>query len=235
MDNQQLSVPNLCRTNLPLIPATYFHQEPGTSYQSPIKVSHERISLEVADLLAVRCVVKAFKTRCTEKTRIFTRQGIIYGHPPERQKFSWAIVCPFTVVDSSMLIIERFRYTFRPNGKREFVPRDQVSPLIVLYCLLLLLKNKSFHASFIHKYCSGEFLSAYFYSEKFSAWIWPHFHISHNAPYLPPPPRPNSCITFVFHLSRVLQPSQEKLKLMLMQNFGGQIRCIMGNVEVAYK
>ena len=75
---------------LPLIPATYFHQEPGTSYQSPIKVSHERISLEVADLLAVRCVVKAFKTRYTEKTRIFTRQGIIYGHPPERQKFNWA-------------------------------------------------------------------------------------------------------------------------------------------------
>ena len=107
MDNQQLSVPNLCRANLPLIPATYFHQEPGMSYQSPIKVSHERISLEVADLLAVRCVVKAFKTRCTEKTRIFTRQGIIYGHPPETQKFSWAIVCPFTVVDGSMLIIER--------------------------------------------------------------------------------------------------------------------------------
>jgi len=120
MDNQQLSVPNLCRANLPLIPATYFHQEPGTSYQSPIKVSHERISLEVADLLAVRCVVKAFKTRCTEKTRIFTRQGIIYGHPPERQEF--------TVVDSSMLIIERLRYTFTPNCKREFVPRDQVSP-----------------------------------------------------------------------------------------------------------
>ena len=92
MDHQQLSVPNLCRANLPLFPATYFHQEPGTSYQSPTKVSHERISLEVADLLAVRCVVKAFKTRYTEKTRILTRQGIIYGHPPERQGF--------TVVDS---------------------------------------------------------------------------------------------------------------------------------------
>ena len=74
----------------PSIPFTYFHQEPGTSNQSLIKVSHERISLEVADLLAVRCIVKAFKTRYTEKTRIFTRQGIIYGHPPERQKFSWA-------------------------------------------------------------------------------------------------------------------------------------------------
>ena len=32
----------------------------------------------------------------------------------------------------------------------------------------------------------------------------------------------------------VLQPSQEKLKTILIQNYGGQIRCIMRNVEVAY-
>ena len=48
------------------------------------------------------------------------------------------------------------------NGKREFVPRDQVFPFIVVYCLLLPLKNKKFQASFIHKDCSGLFLSAYF-------------------------------------------------------------------------
>ena len=58
-----------------------------------------------------------------------------------------------------------------------------------------------------------------------------HFHISHNAPY-PPPPRAKFCITLVFHFSWV-QPSQEKLKTMLTQNFGGQIRCIMGKVEMA--
>ena len=34
------------------------------------------------------------------------------------------------------------RFTFTPIGKREFVPRDLVFPLIVVYCLLLLLKNK---------------------------------------------------------------------------------------------
>ena len=62
-----------------------------------------------------------------------------------------------------------------------------------------------------------------------------YFRISHNAPYFPSSPRPRLkfCITFVFHFSWVLQPSQEKLKTMLMKNFGGQIRCIMGNVEVA--
>ena len=43
---------------------------------------------------------------------------------------------------------------------------------------------------------------------------------------------PKFCIPFVFHFSWVLQPSQEKLKTMLMQNFGGQIRCILGDVHV---
>ena len=38
---------------------------------------------------------------------------------------------------------------------------------------------------------------------------------------------PNFYITFVFHFSWVLQPSQGKLKTMLMLNFGGQIRCLM--------
>ena len=39
-----------------------------------------------------------------------------------------------------------------------------------------------------------------------------------------PPPAPakkKNSITFVFHFSWVLQPSQEKLKTMLMQNFEG--------------
>ena len=38
--------------------------------------------------------------------------------------------------------LERLRFTFTPNGKREFVPRDQVFPLFFVYCLLLLHKNK---------------------------------------------------------------------------------------------
>ena len=34
--------------------------------------------------------------------------------------------------------LERLSIAFTPNGKREFVPRDQVSPLLVVYCSLLL-------------------------------------------------------------------------------------------------
>ena len=44
-----------------------------------------------------------------------------------------------------------------------------------------------------------------------------HFQISHSSPYLP---RKKFRITFVFLLCRVLQPSQEKLKTVLMQNLG---------------
>ena len=45
---------------------------------------------------------------------------------------------------------------------------------------------------------------------------------------------PKFYITFVLHFSWVLQPSQEKLKTMLMKNVGMQIRCIMRDVQVAY-
>ena len=39
-------------------------------------------------------------------------------------------------------VIERLRFTFTPNGRREFVPRDQVFLLFSVYSLLLLHKNK---------------------------------------------------------------------------------------------
>ena len=54
--------------------------------------------------------------------------------------------------------IVRLRFTFTPNGKREFVPRDQVFPSIVVYCLLLLHKNKKFHASFIRRIVLDSFI-----------------------------------------------------------------------------
>ena len=42
----------------------------------------------------------------------------------------------------SIQTVSTLRFTFTPNGNREFVPRDQVFSLIVVHCLLLLLKNK---------------------------------------------------------------------------------------------
>ena len=43
---------------------------------------------------------------------------------------------------------------------------------------------------------------------------------------------PNFCITLVFDSPWVFQWSQEKLKRMLVQNFGEQTRCIMGGVQM---
>ena len=42
----------------------------------------------------------------------------------------------------SLQLLERLRFKFKPKGKREFVPRDQVFPSIAVYCLLPPLKNK---------------------------------------------------------------------------------------------
>ena len=32
---------------------------------------------------------------------------------------------------SLIMLIERLRFTFTPNGRLEFIPRDQVSPLVI--------------------------------------------------------------------------------------------------------
>ena len=59
-----------------------------------------------------------------------------------------------------------------------------------------------------------------------------HFHIHHNAPYLPPPPPPKFCIIVVSNFSWVLQSFEEKSKTMAMQNFAGKTRSIMVYVKV---
>ena len=51
-------------------------------------------------------------------------------------------ILSFFHVEGSDNKLERLRFTFTPNGKREFVPRDQVFPLFFVYRLLLLHKNK---------------------------------------------------------------------------------------------
>ena len=42
-----------------------------------------------------------------------------------------------------------FRITFRSKGKRQLVPRDHVSPILVFYCLLYLRRNKSFRGGYL--------------------------------------------------------------------------------------
>ena len=56
-----------------------------------------------------------------------------------------------------------------------------------------------------------------------------YVHISHNTPFLPPKILHNLCFLFLLGVTAV----QEKLKTMLMQNFGEQTGCILGDMQVA--
>ena len=47
-----------------------------------------------------------------------------------------------TLCPGSQLVIREIKIPFTQNNKHEFVSRDQVFPLIFIYCLLLLPKNK---------------------------------------------------------------------------------------------
>ena len=55
-----------------------------------------------------------------------------------------------------------------------------------------------------------------------------NLHISHNTPCLPP----KFFIIFVFNFSWLLEWPQEKKKTMLMQNYGGQTRCIVRDMQM---
>ena len=55
------------------------------------------------------------------------------------------------------ITLERLRFTFTPNGRREFVPRDQVLPLFIAS-----KQKQVVYASFNHRNRSGLFLSVYF-------------------------------------------------------------------------
>ena len=63
--------------------------------------------------------------------------------------------------------IERFRVTLKANGKREFVPRDQVFSLHVFYCSFLLQKKPSFTLSSSIRVVSHYFYPLIFYFETF--------------------------------------------------------------------
>ena len=70
------------------------------------------------------------------------------------------------------LTLERERLTFTRNGRREFVPRDQVFPYFpfTLYCFYTKISRfKPVLAIGIVWDC---FYLLILYSEKFSTWVW---------------------------------------------------------------
>ena len=79
------------------------------------------------------------------------------------------LVCNVSSFASTKL--ERLRITLTANGKHEFVPRDEVFPLIVVYCILLrfLLKTTSCFTPVVSiRIVLDSFHLLIFYSKKFS-------------------------------------------------------------------
>ena len=73
------------------------------------------------------------------------------------------------IVVAATYNIRDIKITFTPNGKRKFVPRDQVFPLFFVYWgLLLLLKMSSFMPVLSKRIVLDCFYVLIFYSEKFS-------------------------------------------------------------------
>ena len=70
---------------------------------------------------------------------------------------------------SFMRILEKLRFTFTPNGRREFVPRDPYFPF-TLYCFYT--KISSFMPVLTIGIVRDCFYLLIFYSEKFSTWVW---------------------------------------------------------------
>ena len=61
---------------------------------------------------------------------------------------------------------------FRPNGKRELEPRDQVFPSIHITFITYTQKISSFTPVLFIRIVRYSFYLLIFYSEKFSPWIW---------------------------------------------------------------
>ena len=60
-----------------------------------------------------------------------------------------------------------------PNGKREFVPRDQVSPFTCRLLLIILTDKLVVSRSFLSiRIVLSCFYLLIFYFETFSTWIW---------------------------------------------------------------
>ena len=66
--------------------------------------------------------------------KLLSATAMLAGVTEEKSKYSPGFRVP-------EVVNREIRLMFTPNGKREFVPRDQVFPSIVVNCLLLQLKN----------------------------------------------------------------------------------------------
>ena len=91
--------------------------------------------LENSDWYVLCCLL-----HCNSFTDV--RNKLLFGPDVVFVIVSFLFFFRFESLEYVNISLERLRFTFTPNGRREFVPRDQVFPLFFAYSSLLLRKNK---------------------------------------------------------------------------------------------
>ena len=132
---------------------TYFCKSPCNRTQPSCWMLH------VASVCTQCCMLLRFVANCCAKFE--TGQIFSYMQTDEitlntvGQQF-WELLRPFArsfrisfpFFSREKIGCSRLSFTFTSNGNREFVPRDNGSPLLVVYCSLFLHINQQFHTIF---------------------------------------------------------------------------------------
>ena len=84
----------------------------------------------------------------------------------------WDLNDKYLKKGTNLKTIERLRVMFMANSKHEFVPPNQVFPLLVITVLYLYKKVSCLMPVLSITIVSSCFYLLIFYFEKFSTWIW---------------------------------------------------------------
>ena len=87
--------------------------------------------------LKVRSVDKVDKEHDLFKAQLDMLRSAILAHQQRRGTQQVALQQLVEQVQQLSQSLERLRFTFTQNGKRKYVPHDQVFRLIIVKCLLL--------------------------------------------------------------------------------------------------
>ena len=100
---------------------------------------------------------------------MWSRLHVRWGNPPHVTSPTWG---------PPPSCKQALRVTQMGDGENEFVPRDQIFPLLVFYCSLFLPKISSFTLVLSIRINLDSIYLLIFYFEKLPPWIWHPFNVN---------------------------------------------------------
>ena len=100
---------------------------------------------------------------------MWSRLHVRWGNPPHVTSPTWG---------PPPSCKQALRVTQMGDGENEFVPRDQIFPLLVFYCSLFLPKISSFTLVWSIRINLDSIYLLIFYFEKLPPWIWHPFNVN---------------------------------------------------------